>query len=200
MRPFNVKLLGCIGIIMVLAMIINGCGSGNDLLDEVGGRTVANLEISDGGDDDTQAIDTAVITDCDANGVADDPEDPLTPVSAIVSVSVATNAPGVHLLSYVVNFIPVPTVGRDNLEHTPPTLPSKSGQFNSVDVDSGSSGSDSILIMSVDQKLYVDTQFTAAITEFFYTIEVVLTLQDYEGNIFTQTVYRDVDFYDVDRC
>ena len=202
MRAFNVKLLGCIGLFIVLAMLINGCGSGNDLLDEVGGTTTFNLELSDGGDDNTQQLDIFQILDCDDNGTFDDPEDPLTPVFGTVTVTVSETAPGMSFLSYVVNFIPVPTVGEDNIAYTPPTLTSKSGQFNSFDVDSASSGSDSFIIMTVDQKQYVYTQLllNANLDAYLYTIEIVITYKDYEGNTSTKSIYRDVEFANVNRC
>jgi hypothetical protein len=202
MRPFNVKLLGCIGLFMVLAMLINGCGSGNDLLDEVGGRTTFDMELLDGDEDNVQQIDVSEIQDCNGDGTLDDPEDPLTPVLGEIIVTVASDSPGLSLLSYVVNYIPVLTVDENNVYQTPVTILSKSGQFNSFNVDSGGEGSDSFIIMTLGQKavVYDYLAVTPTLVTALYTIEVVLTYQDYEGNTTTRSVYRDVEIGHIDRC
>ena len=202
MRPFNVKLCGCIGS-LILMLIISGCGSGNDLLDEVGGRTTYDLTLGDGGDDDVLQVDISQITDCNGDGATDDPEDPLTPVLGEITVSVASDAPGLTLLSYVVNFIRIPTVDMNNTAQTPVQLASNSGQFNSFDIDSGTVGtSDAFLIMTVNQKAVVYDYLAATPTliSALYTIEVVLTFQNYEGETITKSVYRDVEMGHIDRC
>jgi hypothetical protein len=53
MRPFNVKLMGCIGLLIVLA-IIAGCGSSGDLLDETGTKYNAYVLPQDGYSDETK--------------------------------------------------------------------------------------------------------------------------------------------------
>jgi len=206
MRPFNVKLLGCIGLILISAMVIHGCGSGNDLLDEVGGRYVFDLELADGGEDAVHQIDLVQILDCDADGTADDPEDPLTDVIGTISVEVVDDAPGVTMLSYVVNYYPTPGVDSGGIVRTPPAITSKSGQFNSFFVDSGGSNADSIIVMTHDQKntlvnaLAADPATYGNVVTVLYSIEVAVTFQDYEGNTTTKYLYIDVEMFNVDRC
>jgi hypothetical protein len=53
MRPFNVKLMGCIGLLIVLA-IITACGSSGDLLDETGTKYNAYVLPQDGYSDQTK--------------------------------------------------------------------------------------------------------------------------------------------------
>ncbi|MEJ2661745.1 MAG: hypothetical protein P8Z73_13620 [Desulfobacteraceae bacterium] len=204
MRAFNMKLSACFGALLILAMVINGCGSGSDLLDEVGGRTVVELSLTDGGDDGVHELDIVQTLDCNGDGTLDDPED-FFEVTGTISVAVAKDAPGVTMLSYVVNYYPIPGVDTVGVVQVPPDIPSKQAQFNSFDVASGGSNSDSIIVMTIDQKLAVanDIATVAAysnVVTFLYNIEVVVTFQDYEGNTKNESLFVDVNLGNYDNC
>jgi hypothetical protein len=204
MRPFNVKLLGCIGLILISAMVIHGCGSGNDLLDEVGGRNVFELVLSDAGEEGSHEIDIVQNPDCDGDLTTSDPED-FTELDGIITVTVAADAPGLTLLSYVVHYHAVPGVDTVGVVQVPPAIASKQGQFNSFFVDSGDSYTDSLILMTIDQKytlvddLAADATYTNVATV-LYNIEVEITFQDYEGNTSTKSLFIDANMGGYDNC
>jgi hypothetical protein len=203
MRPFNVKLLGCIGLILISAMVIQGCGSGNDLLDEVGGRNVFELTLSDAGEEGVHEIDIFQTADCDGDLTTTDPED-FTEVDGIIAVSVASDAPGLQLISYVVHYHAVPGVDTVGVVQTPPAIASKQGQFNSFFVDSGGEYEDSIIVMTIDQKYALVNDLAAAtyanVATVLYNIEIEVTWQDYEGNTFTKSFFIDANMGNYDHC
>ena len=143
MRPFNVKLLCCIGLFGFA--IILGCGSGGDLLDEPGQRYTANIAIKDP-KDETLSVD--VIQDyCEA-----DWED-YYPASAAVEFAVDANAPGITLTGYTLEYIPLESEDGTGTIVMPPTLdsPLRGGNLG-IDIASGGSASFDITCMSVDTK------------------------------------------------
>jgi hypothetical protein len=210
MRPFNVKLWSCIGLLigfLIGSAIIIGCGSGNDLLDEVGGRTVVDLSLSDAGNSGVHEIDIVQNLDCDGDPTTNDPED-FFEVTGTITVTVADDAPGLTMLSYVVNYYAVPGADSKGVIQTPPAIESKQGQFNSFDVDSGASNSDTIIVMTIDQKLALASELWGAgadpaytnVDTVLYNIEVVITYQDYEGHTKTKSLYIDVNMGAYDNC
>jgi len=97
MRPFNVKLLCCIGLLTGLAIVM-GCGSGGDLLDETATRYSAYATPQDTGGD-TQEID--VIQD-DCNGTAED----FLPFDVKITVTTDSTAASFYVNSYDVYLRP----------------------------------------------------------------------------------------------
>ena len=97
MRPFNVMLVCCIGLLIGLAAII-GCGSGGDLLDEPGTRYNAYAVPQDG-DEDTQEID---VWQGDCNGT---PED-FWPFDVKIVIEADSTAADFTVVSYDVYFRP----------------------------------------------------------------------------------------------
>ena len=97
MRPFNVMLVCCIGLLIGLATII-GCGSGDDLLDEPGTRYNA-YAIPQDADEDTQEID---VWSSDCNGTAEG----LTPFSVKIIIEADSTASNFTVPTYDVYFRP----------------------------------------------------------------------------------------------
>ena len=94
MRPNGKKLISAIGLMVTLSIFI-GCGSGSDLLDEEETRYNAVALPFDGTQDSTNEIDVPpLITDCDGNGTADDPEEGLFPfdIQVIIDSDVDSGA------------------------------------------------------------------------------------------------------------
>jgi hypothetical protein len=144
MRSFNVKLWGCIGTICVMAMIF-GCGSGNDLLDETGQRYTASIAIQDL-DEETLTVD-AIQDFCD-----DDVED-FGDATASVTVGVSTDAPGITLQSYVLEYFPLESEDGTGTIVMPPTLDSPlTGGGTGIDIPSGGSATFEITCLSVETK------------------------------------------------
>jgi hypothetical protein len=206
MRSVNVKLWGCIGSLMVLAMIIFGCGSGNDLLNEVGQRYSANVEIVDNAEP-RLTIDIA-------QDLCDSTWEDYGPSSANVTISVASDAPGITLQSYTIDYIPqlsatgdptVPTVMPEDLA-TP--LPAA---YN-IDIPSGGSATFSIIAISTDTKEeYRRRQGWAwdsttlnwvppVLNEGVYTIQFAFTFLNTEGQTEIVTKNVTVWFGDFDNC
>ena len=144
MRPFNVKLLCCIGLLAGLAVVI-GCGAGGDLLDETGQRYTANIAIQEL-DEETLSVD--VIQDfCDT-----DVED-YGPASAAVNFAVDVNAPGITLQNYTIEYIPLPSEDGTGTIVMPPTLDSPlTGGNLGIDIVSGGTAAFEITCISVDTK------------------------------------------------
>jgi hypothetical protein len=212
MRPFNVKLLGCIGLLIGLAGII-GCGS-SDLLDEVGQRYSATVEIQDFSDIDL-GIDIAQ-DDCDLDATTTDDGEDYGPAIANVTISVATNTPGITLQSYTIEYIPqlsstgdagTPTLMPTDLEDPLP------GVYN-IDIASGGSKTFSITCMSVDTKQeYRNEQgwvwFNDGVNRYWiapilsegrYTIRFTFTFLNTEGQTEIITKSATVWLGDFDNC
>lgn len=143
MQVFNVKLWGCIGIFCVVAMII-GCGSG-DLLDEPGQRYTASIAIKDL-DEETLTIDV-IQSFCDM--VVEDFGD----ATASVKIGVSTNAAGITMQGYTIEYIPLESEDGTGTLVIPPTLdgPLHGGNLG-IDIASGGSAAFEITCMSIDTK------------------------------------------------
>ena len=143
MRPFNVKLLCCMGLFC--SAIILGCGSGGDLLDEPGQRYTANIAIKDL-DEETISVDV-IQSMCDS-----EPEE-YYPASAAVEFAVDANAPGITLTGYTLEYFPLESEDGTGTIVMPPTLdsPLRGGNLG-IDIASGGSASFDITCISVDTK------------------------------------------------
>jgi hypothetical protein len=125
--------------------IILGCGSGGDLLDEPGQRYTANIAIKDLGE---ERLTVDVIQDyCES-----DWED-YGPAAAAVDFAVDANAPGITLIGYTLEYIPLESEDGTGTIVMPPTLdsPLRGGNLG-YDIPSGGSASFDITCMSVDTK------------------------------------------------
>ncbi len=133
-------------IMMVLGlMLIYGCGS-SDLLDETGQRYTATIAIQDL-DKETLTVD-AFRSSCDG-----EPE-PYGPVSAAVTFTVNdTEAAGITLTNYVIEYTPLPSEDGVSGIVMPPTLDSPLYGGNlGIDILPGESASFDITCMSTDTK------------------------------------------------
>ena len=158
MRPFNVKLWGCIGIMCVVAMII-GCGGG-DLLDETTQRYSATISVKDL-DEDTLTVD-AVRNYC---GQSNTPEE-FGDATASITVNVAKDALGVILKNYVLEYIPLESEDGSGAVVMPPALDGPlTGGNSSVIIVSGGNRIFEITCMSADTK----DEFRRKIGWIYYT-------------------------------
>lgn len=143
MRPFNVKLWSCIGIICVVIMII-GCG-GADLLDETGQRYTASVAIQDL-NEETLTVDAL-------QGYCDTEVEDFGDATASITVGVSSDAPGITLQSYVLEYIALESEDGTGTVVMPPTLDGPlTGGGSGIDIASGASATFEITCISVDTK------------------------------------------------
>lgn len=211
MRPFNVKLLGCIGLFTIFTMIIGGCGSGNDLLDPVGQRYTASIEIQDFAEFDL-AVD-AVQDNCEMDATADDDWEDFGPAIANVTVAVDSDAPGITLQSYTIEYIPQLSPNGTTTEMPPALEDPLPGAYN-IDIASGNSATFSLTCVSVDTKVeYRDkvgwTWFNNGTVRYWvppsleegrYTIRFTFTFLNTEGHTEVITKNATVWFGNFDNC
>ena len=212
MRPFNVKLFCCIGFLAGL-MIFMGCGSSGDLLDEVGQRYTATIQTEDFADINNLAIDVAQ-DDCDMNATTTDDWEDYGPTIVNVEIGVSTDAPGITLQSYTIQYIPRPSEDGTGTIVTPPALDDPlPGNYN-IDIPSGGSASFSLTCMSVDTKQeyrlktgwawYDDGNarywISPTLDEGRYTIRYTFNYLNTEGH--TGSIVRDTTVWlgDFDNC
>jgi hypothetical protein len=149
MRPLNVKLFCCIGLLLSIAMVV-GCGSSDGPLDEVGQRYTAIITIDDGFTEGDQAVDIAM-DDCDMNATTNDDWEDFGPAIANVKIAVSSDAPGITLQSYSIQYIALPSPNSVTIE-TPTDLEDPLPGYFNIDIPSGGSASFSLTCMSVDTK------------------------------------------------
>jgi hypothetical protein len=192
--------------------IIVGCGSGGDLLDEVGQRYTATLEIEDFAGLDL-AIDIAQ-DDCDANATTTDDFEEYGPAIANIDISVSSDAPGITLQSYSIQYIQLPSEDGTGTIVTPPDLDDPLPGFYNIDIPSGGSATFPLTCMSVDTKEEYRlklgwTEFNDGNLRFWvspgldegrYTIRFTFTFMNTEGH--TETIVRDATVWlgDFDNC
>lgn len=204
MRPFNVKLLCSIGLLIGLAVTM-GCGSGSDLLDEPGDRYTAFMSLTDAQDDDVLNIDVFFNPDCDGNGVFDDPE-PFTDVIAYINIAVSANAPGITLRSYTIEYIPLLSPDSNGVYRLGPDLIDLTdhGSFT-IHVSSNGEATFPITCMSMDTKndlaFHMVTDADLANLEVArYTIRITLHFEDDSLEDRDIIVDRTVDMSSYDNC
>lgn len=211
MRPFNVKLLGCIGLFMVFTMIIGGCGSGNDLLDPVGQRYTASIEIEDFSGLDL-AVDIAQ-DDCDMDATTTDDWEDYGTAIANVTIAVAANAPGITLQSYAIEYIPLLSPNGTTTEMPTDLEDPLPGVYN-IDIAPGGSVTFPLTCVSVDTKQeFRDEQgwtwfnngvyrywIAPALSEARYTIRFTFIFLNTEGQTEIITKSATVWFGDFDNC
>jgi hypothetical protein len=98
MRPFNVKLWGCIVLLTGFVAVL-GCGAGNDLLDEAGTQYSAYVVSQDQDGEDTQEIDVW-------SHACDTDSETIYPMGAKVVITTSTTAADFYVESYDVVFRP----------------------------------------------------------------------------------------------
>jgi hypothetical protein len=207
MRSFNVKHWSCIGILAVLAAIFVGCGSGNDLLDEVGQRYTASVEIEDNGEG-TLTVDIA-------QDMCDSDWEDYGPAIANVTIAAATDAPGITLQSYTIEYIPQLSPNSLNVLVMPPDLADGFTGSYSVDIAPGGSSTFSLTCISSDTKEEYRTKAGWTVvdnrpTEYYwvkpqleegrYTIRFTFNFLNTEGQ--TETITKDATVWlgDFDNC
>jgi hypothetical protein len=222
MRSFNVKLLCCIGLLAGLAMII-GCGSGGDLLDEVGFRYSASVVTVLDGDEETSNLDFQS-DDCDGNISTIDDDTNVYTWTMEVSVTSQTSTAQLRVNSFTVTLIPLDGLYLDDatLDYTPMTpitLPAQLGnltyQYNTpLLLAAGSMSFTMPILWSPQDKFYyldlleeapptgAGLSATEALnSENSYTVRVVLHCSDSENSDFDITLPdTTISLWDVWRC
>lgn len=216
MRPFNGKLLCCIGLLIGMA-VIAGCGSSNGPLDPVGQQYTATIAVQDPFTDNDLSVDIAQ-DDCDMNATTNDDWEDYGPVSAYVVIEAAEDVPGITIQSYTIQYIALPSPDGTGAVVMPPALtsPPLVGNFG-IDVTPGGKAEFSLTCMSVDTKqeyrdaigwtLYYDsaTQWIGWINpseldEGRYTVRFTFNYVNTEGH--TGSIVRDATVWlgDFDDC
>jgi hypothetical protein len=132
--------------LLVIGLVgLSGCGAGDDLLDEPGQRYMASIAIQDL---DSETLTVDVIRNYCDNDVED-----YGPASAAVNFTVDSNAPGITLQSYSLEYIPLESEDGTGTIVMPPALdgPLNGGNLG-IDILSGGSASFEITCMSTDTK------------------------------------------------
>ena len=160
MRSFKVKLWGSIVLLAGFAIVL-GCGSGTDLLDDIGYRyRISSANPSDRG---AETKDIDVWHDCDndlSNG--DDGEDSLTAATVTLAFKSNTDEADIFVYQIQTDF----TLSKYSGPVAPPELPSNTSSVNIfVPGNGGSSDPQEIDLLSPADKLaYTDTITDAGLT------------------------------------
>lgn len=176
MRPFNVKLWGCIGLLAGLAIIL-GCGSGTDLLDEVGYRyqiSVASVE-----DRNVATSDIDVFQTCDdvvTNGTED--EDSLIKAQVSLTFLSGEDQPDVWVYRIQIEYTLIERVGGD-LSKTP-NIPTNAYNVDIFVPGEGGTGSADVDLLTIADKeayrLVVGNDDNGAATEAVFQVHVTAYL------------------------
>jgi len=150
MRAFHVKLWGCIGLLAGFAIIL-GCGSGTDLLDEVGYRYQISVVVPSDRNVDTSDID--VFQTCDdvlSNG--DEDEDSITKAQVALTFLSEKETPDVWVYHITMEYTLLESTG------TPAATPSIPTNAFNVDIfipgDGGTNTTDVDLLTIADKEAY----------------------------------------------
>jgi hypothetical protein len=143
MRTTGIKLIGVIGLLVALSMVM-GCGS-SDLLDEQGQRYTANISVLEL-DSETLSVDVV-------QGFCESEAEDYGPASAEINIAADADSPGITLVGYTLEYIPLESEDGTGTIVTPPTLDSPlEGGVSGIDIESGGSAAFTITCMSVDTK------------------------------------------------
>ena len=133
-----------LGLLIAAGIWLSGCGT-SDLLDEKGQRYQANIQILDL-DEATTGVD--VVQDfCDT-----DVED-YGPATVAVEFALSEDAPGITLVGYTLEYIPLESADGNDQIVMPPDLesPLRGGNLG-IDIPAGGSAEFEITCISVDTK------------------------------------------------
>ena len=188
MRRFNLKFTGFIGILAALALFI-GCGGSDGFLDEANGRFTYSLTLDDGGQSEDE-IDI-LQSNCDGNATSSDDDEDFFATIGTITVSVASDAPGLTLKDYSIRYIPVASPTGNNTIENPPALMSPGSQGMSWYIGSGETKSTSIPVLSIDTKEeyrddvgFIQDPISLVVTVWpeldnaYYTIRITLNFED----------------------
>ena len=219
MRPFNVKLVCCIGLFIVAATIIIGCGSGSDLLDEVGYRYTAHVTTVIDGEEETSNLDIGA-DDCDLNASTPDDDTLVYSWTIALMVEADENTPDLRVNGFTVTLTPIDGLYEDDatgdmIPMTPITMPAQLGNLTyqyttPLLMQNGSIEFTMPILWSPQDKFYyldlledmAGLSPTEALrSENSYTVHIVLHCSDKENNTFDVPVPdTTVSFWDVWRC
>jgi len=194
MRSFNVKILGCIGLLAALAIIL-GCGSGNDLLDTTAFQYSASIVPQDG-EEKTWDIDV-VQAACDATTAED-----FFDMAAVATVETDSTAPDLRINSYVVQVTPKQGVYSQDLGATwisfsPPTLSSALTSLTYLDdtvvLNSGGTLEFDALIWTAGQKRLYLSEIQAALSNNSTYAQFARTQYNVHVTFYATTIENDDD-------
>jgi hypothetical protein len=201
--------LGVITIILA-ALLISGCSSSSDPLDEIGQRYTAFLSVEDN-EDSTLQVDTFP-TACSV-----DETEEWSDTLALVEITVTQGAPGITLQSYDIEYRPLGTPYFGG-SFTPPPLNNPARGYATFSIPSGGTGELPITLLSVSTKFEFDIdmgwyykigddwvydpawQYPDEPQEGRYTIRVRLNFEDVTGNKRTITIDRTALLKDYNNC
>ena len=209
MRPFHLKVLCCIGLL--IGSIIMGCGSDGDLLDTVGGRYDVEVVFDDGGESEDR-IDI-LQSNCDGNTTSSEDDEDFYATEAIITVSVDEDSPGLTLDRYTIEYLAVNSPTGDNVIQTPPALLNPGTSLLSWHIEPGTSEDNSVPVISIDTKEdyrdligYVQDPSTLVVlaapslTNAYYIVRLTLYFTDDYGEEVVHVVTRTVLFGPWDNC
>ena len=197
----SAHMLSLITAMVLFGLLMSACGS-NDVLDETYDRYVLDMSITDGEVDDTHDVDVRQSIDCDGDGDPEDSEEGVFQAIGVLTITVASDAAGLTLDRYRVEYIPQPSPNDSGGTTMPPTLTPISQNLTSLYVGPGESTIETVIAMTTTTKRYFDTSWyiTSDVDEALYTIKVTLYCTDNGGNEKELYFYKDVALAEWLRC
>lgn len=194
-------MLSLITAIVLVSLLMFACGD-SDLLDETYNRYVLDMSITDGEAEDTHEVDVRQSFDCDGDGDPSDSEEGVFEAIGVLTVTVASDAAGLTLNRYRVDYIPQPSPNDTGGTTTPPALTGISQNLTSYYVGPGETAIETVIAMTTTTKRYFDTSWysTSDVDEALYTIQVTLYCTDNGGNDKELYFYKDVALAEWLRC
>ena len=202
MRPFNVKLLCCFGLLAGLAIIV-GCGS-SDLLDPLAGNDyLASISLTGGDGDAPNDLEVFASADCDGNATTDDPEPGLAGIVGTLTIQSSADAPFLQIRQYRVDYIPQqsPLIGGGT--DLPPALEPPETVEQTINVQpNGTVSAPLNNIMTIDTKLFYafDPDGLGTFAQGIYVIRVTLYGEDENNQSVTLPIDTVVRMMDIDNC
>jgi len=192
-----------LGFLMMIVglMGVYGCGS-SDILDEVGQRYIASLQVLEL-DEATLQVDT--VQDVCGTGNSTTPED-FSDALGEITITAAANTAGLTLQSYTLEYIPLGSVDQLGTSRMPPDItdPPSDGA-TTVDIPPNSTRTFTITLISTTSKAEYNVKLgldpaLVNLSTSRYLIRVIMHFKDTAGNDRDIAVDKTVYFSDYDHC
>ncbi len=179
--------------------VIGGCGDA-DVLDELEDSYIYYMELVDNDEEGTLAVDIVQV-DCDGNGTYED----YTDLYANITVTVDSEAHGIVLDHYRIEYIPLTSPDSNGNLITAPTVGGPLTGYVNLDVAPGETAVMGITLMTTDTKyqMALDSGVWAGVGDPYvlrYTMRVTLYFENYGGDDETFVLEKTAYFSNYDNC
>jgi hypothetical protein len=185
---------------MLAGALIYGCGTDDPFMEETNLRYWTDVTFSDHDEDDTIQVDVVRNGDCDEDGNATDPEDPLTDLLAIITIEIPdATTPGIEMTGYEISFQPLQSYDQGGNPVTPPSVGSYQGAYDAI-IPSESDVTFTITCMEYDLKDYIGGFLTNTDIVFRYRVRIKMDFIDDFNEEREITVERTLYFGAFNTC